>query len=289
MHCLLFQQLKCFLLAVIGLLWVLPVCDAKQVIFYPQAESTSDTRSMYPIKLLELALSKSGGDYDLQTSVTKMAQGRTLIQLAVGADVDVAWSMTSKQREHDLLPIRIPIDKGLLGWRIFLINHVRRADFAQVQSLDQLKKYQAGQGHDWPDTEILRANGLPTIGEAKYEGLFKLLQFKLCDYFPRSIAEIWDEEKNHPNMELEIENTIVLRYPTALYFFVNKKNTALAASLDRGLHAAIKDGSFDQLFYKYNDDLIRRADLKHRKVFTLNNPLLPAETPLRQKQLWYEP
>ena len=96
-----------------------PAWCAPQLIIYPQAESANDNRSNYPLQLLELALTKAGVEHVLQPSSSKMPQGRALIQLAAGHDVDVVWSMTSRQREQDLLPIRIPIDKGLLGWRIF--------------------------------------------------------------------------------------------------------------------------------------------------------------------------
>ena len=169
-----------------------------------------------------------------------------------------------------------------------MIHQSSQSRFAEINSLDQLKKLQAGQGHDWPDTVILRNNGLPTLGEARYEGLFQLLEIKTIDYFPRSIVEIWDELALHPGHNLQVETSIVLRYPAALYFFVNKRNLPLAHALERGLRQAIKDESFDKLFYQYHHAWIERANLKNRKLFLLNNPLLPAETPLDQKQLWFQ-
>lgn len=269
------------------LLLALPAGAAKMQIAYPPPESATDERGAYPIALLELALSKAGIDYRLQPAKVSMQQGRALKQLEDGTDIDVFWSMTSKQRERDLLPIRIPIDKGLLGWRIFLINKKSRAQFDQVRTLEQLKHFVAGQGHDWPDTEILLANGLRVNSSFSYDSLFKMLQSGRFDYFPRSIEEIWGEEKSHPDMEMEIESNIVLQYPAAKYFFVNKRNTPLASALEAGLRAAIRDGSFDQLFDKYNGALIQRARLQSRTLLKLNNPLLPDETPLQQKALWF--
>jgi len=206
--------------------------------------------------------------------------------MAQGVDVDVVWTMTSKEREEVLLPIRIPLEKGLLGWRIFLIQTKNAGKFANIKSLDDLKKYEAGQGHDWPDTEILRASGLKVKGSPNYDSIFKMLEAGRFDYFPRSVLEIWDEAKSHPDMDLEIEKTVVVQYPTAQYFFVNKKNTQLAGLIESGLQLALKDGSFDKLFLEeYGEDL-KRANLKGRTHFLIGNPLLPAQTPLQDKRLW---
>jgi hypothetical protein len=128
---------------------------AKTTVVDAQSE-INDARQDYPLKVLALALTKA---------------------------------------EAALLPIRIPIDKGLLGWRIFLVNRAKADQFAAVKTLDGLRPYQAGQGHDWPDTDILRANGLKVQGSANYDGLFKTLQAGRIDYFPRSVVEIWAGEK----------------------------------------------------------------------------------------------
>lgn len=259
-----------------------------QIIIYPQPESFTDERSSYPLRMLELALSKAGRAYEARPSKVKMGQSRALLQLSTGNDIDVFWSMTSKQRENDLLPIRIPLDKGLLGWRIFLIRQNTQASFSAIKSLEDLRKMTAIQGHDWPDSEILRASKLPVEGSPHYELLFKLLAQGQVDYFPRSVIEIWDEEKKHPNMGLAIEQKLILEYPTALYFFVNKKNTALASAIEQGLHMALKDGSFDLLFKQFYGDVMQRAKLRERLRIRLPNPLLPEQTPLHKKELWLQ-
>jgi hypothetical protein len=283
-----FKRRKWFA-AAFGLLLSFSAYSAKLSIVYPPPDSARDHRQDYKIELLELALKKSGVEFELRPASGVMPQGRALVQLASGHDVDVVWTATSKQREHDLLPIRIPLDKGLVGWRIFLINQDQQDKFAKVQTLADLRKFNGVQGHDWPDVDILRANGLPTLTDAKYEHLFKMLQFHLADYFSRSIDEIWDEEKGHPGMNLAVENSIVLQYPLAYYFFVNKKNTVLAETLERGLRLAIKDGSFERLFSKHFGKLLGKVNLTGRKRFVLNNPLLSPETPLQEKQLWFQP
>lgn len=260
----------------------LPALANPLAVTYPMQDAGYD----YPIKLLDLALRKSGIDYTLQAASMPMLQGRALKQLAAGVDVNVAWSMTSNAREAELTPIRIPIDKGLLGWRIFLIDKKNTAKFARVKTLADLQDFEAGQGHDWPDTEILRANGLKVQGYPVFDSLFTMLQHGRFDYFPRSIMEIWGEEKAHPGMNLVVEPTVILHYPTAYYFFVNPKDTVLAAALEKGLRTAIKDSSFDSLFNETYGDVVERTRLQSRKRLQLTNPLLPAKTPLNQKELW---
>ncbi len=258
-------------------------------VVYPKSESNLDARSVYPVKALELALQKAGGPFDLQPSQSVMQRTRQLSQLADGQELDVVWSVTSNERERDFLPIRIPIDKGLLGWRIALVHKESLAKFATIQNLEQIKALSAGQGKDWADVQILRANGLKVELGSTYDGLFQMLQAKRFDYFPRSVIEIWGELEKHPGMDLEVEPNLILQYPSAFYFFVNKSNTKLAERIERGLRTAIQDGSFDKLFEQYNGPLIRRANLKGRKLFVLNNPLLPEATPLKQKELWLVP
>ncbi len=265
------------------------LADKPLSVIHPDRPSENDARYDYQIRLLRLALDKAGVAYRMQPSKVKMEQGRSLLQLEKGKDIDVVWSMTSREREQRLLPVRIPIDKGLIGYRVFLVKQDKLKKFAGVSTLDQLRRFDAGQGTHWPDTKILKANGLTVYGAAAHETLFNMLEADRFDYFPRSITEVWDELAAHPGRNFVVEPTILLSYPAAAYFFVNKHNTALAHAIESGLQRAMRDGSFEQLFQEYYGEFIRKADLRHRKVIRLRNPLLPYETPLMQRQLWFRP
>jgi hypothetical protein len=54
---------------------------------------------------------------------------------------------------------------------------------------------------------------------------------------------------------------------------------------------ALKDGSFDRLFYNHPDikEALDKANLKSRRIFELTNPLLTDETPLNDKAMWLTP
>ncbi|WP_339768747.1 amino acid ABC transporter substrate-binding protein [uncultured Paraglaciecola sp.] len=257
---------------------------------YPRAMSESDQRSIYPVKLLALALEKTGVRYSLKPSERIMLQNKALKRLMDSRDVNVVWSVTDKQREQQLLPIRIPIYKGLIGWRLLLIRDDMPARFKYVQKLEHLIKLIPIQGRDWPDTKILQANGFNVTVDNAYGNLFNLLRRAQGDFFPRSVVEVWDEIDNPAyNMDLMVEQEIAIRYPEAMYFFVNKKSRPLASLIEKGLEIAIADGSFEQLFVQTFQGKLDRANMPNRHIFELENSFLPTATPLERKELWYDP
>ncbi|UUZ49018.1 hypothetical protein LP420_00175 [Massilia sp. B-10] len=154
------------------------------VIRYPRPESNPDERSRYPLRLLELALARADTDYRIEISPLRMQQGRALLRLEKNEGIDILSTMTSAERESRLQAIRIPIDKGLIGWRLLLVERAKLGQMAQLRSLAELKNFSAGQGSDWPDTAIMRENGLPVYGTTSYESLFSMLESGRIDYFP---------------------------------------------------------------------------------------------------------
>ena len=262
---------------------------ASIVVHYPRAESAADERVNYYSELLDLCLTKSNRDYQLEPTSFHVEQERALQLIEANRGLEVIWTFTTSAREEKLMPIRIPIDRGLFGWRIFLIKKSNQKLFNDIENAGQLAKLRAGQGHDWPDTDILQANNFLISGSTTYEGLFDMLARDHIQYFPRSLLEVELELKSHPAHELAIESNLVLHYPTALYFFVNKKNIELAADLEKGLQVAIEDGSFKKLFDDHFSATIRKANLTQRKIISINNPLLPAQTPLSESRYWFSP
>jgi hypothetical protein len=268
------------------------VSAAELVIRHVRPENVNDQRHQYYIAMLRLALEKtqdSEGPFRLVMKKEKMSQTRAMKQLKENKGIDIVWTMTSMEREKELKPIRIPLLKGLLGHRIFIIRQEDECRFTNIQTFKELKQFRAGQGKDWPDMKILRANGISVEGCIKYEGLFRMLKYKRFDYFPRGVNEPWKEVETHQDKNLMVEKTLLLQYPAPIYFFVFKENAKVAQRLEKGLRLAIKDGSFDQLFRNHpsNKQIFDLANIESRKIFKLKNPLLPPQTPLLEKALWY--
>jgi len=271
-----------------------PVFGEDLVIRHVPPESKDDRRSEYFINLLKLSLMKTentDGSFRLEPIVERIPQGRAIEFLKDNKHINILWTMTSKERENELLPIRIPLLKGMLGHRVFIINAKDAPKFAAIKTIDELKQFKAGQGDDWPDRKILEANGIEVVTSDSYDELFSMLHQRKFDYLPRGINEAWDEVLIHQNKNLVVEETILIHYPAPIYFFLNKRDTKLADRIERGLNIALKDGSFDELFNAgpANIKRFRKLNILERKVLNLPNPLLPPETPLNAKQLWYDP
>ena len=258
------------------------------IVRYPREEMPGDQRNTYPLQLLSLALAHEHAKVTLTPSPDPMPQSRGLRQLAE-RKIDVLWTMTSHARERDFLPIRIPIHKGLIGWRLLLIRADQQSRFAPIDTADGPKALRAGQGHDWPDTTILQANDFLLTSATNYHSLFKMLHAGRIDYFPRSVVEIWEELEAHEYLGLAVESHLVIVYPTAFYFFVHKDNVPLATTIENGLEAAIKNGQFDELFHQHHLPALQRAQLASRRIIRLPNPELPEKTPLHRKALWFQP
>jgi ABC-type amino acid transport substrate-binding protein len=278
---------------VLRLLFVAVLCGhagvtvAQVVVRYPAPETDMDRRHDYPLALLALALSKTKTDYRVEFTPPRMSQEREVAELEAGRTIDVSSIPSSPEREARLLPIRIPVNKGLLGWRIGLVRKGHQSLLANVHSVQDLKRVRIAQGHDWPDTQILRENRVQVIVGETYPGLFQMLIAGRFDYFPRSVMEIWSERDAFGG-QLEIEPRVAMHYFYDAYFFVNRKNTKLAEDIRQGLETAIADGSFDRLFLAHWGGRLREARLSERTVIKLHNPLLTPETPTSRPELWYD-
>jgi hypothetical protein len=274
------------LFACLLLVWQVAATGA-EVVRFPKPEFEGDRRYDYVLQVLQLVLSKTGTDYRIELTGAPMNQERQVQELEAGRTIDVGPIPSSAEREARLLAIRYPLNKGLLGWRLGLIRKGDKGLFAGVNTLDDLKRVRLAQGQEWPDTQILQANGIPVITAPKYEGLFKMLTGKRFDYFPRSTMEIWDEQENNAD-SLEVEPHLALHYFYDAYFMVNRNNTKLANDIGKGFEKAVADGSFDKLFQQYFGERLRKARLETRTVIELRNPLLTPGTPSDRPELWYD-
>jgi hypothetical protein len=277
-------RLASMLMSSVLCLCTLPGAAATYTYLRPEWADTE--RDPYGVALLKLAFAKAGVCHTLIYSEHSMKQARAVAELERDSGkLDIMITMTSPEREAALLGVPVPLTKGLLGWRIALVRKERLHQFADVRDAVQLKKFVAGQGHDWPDTAILRGNGLPVEVSSTYEGMFKMLEAGRIDYFPRAVQQVFAEHAAHPALALEPH--IALRYPTDAYFFVNRRNTRLAADVRRGLESAVADGSFDGLFYSYFAAQIAAAGLEGRRIIDLPNPVGAPSLPVGRSKLWF--
>lgn len=260
--------------------FTLPSFAGGSVLRFHTAPESNPQQVNYYTDLLRMVIAETRVDYPeirLQQVNLSMPQSRLVMNLQSGESFDLAWLMTSKIREKNLLPIRIPLLKGLMGYRLLLINKGHQYKFSDISTLAQLKTLVGGQSFEWPDTEILIHNELIlTAGPAAT--MHKMLQANRFDYFPRSIIEIWHEAEVFD--ALVVEQNLVLHYPTAVYFFVNLDNKKLAQRIEIGLQRAIKSGKFEEIFKRYErfSRNINKTNIEQRTIIELKNTDMSAQT-----------
>jgi hypothetical protein len=240
-------------------------------------------RDAYFISLLNIALTNSGEEFELvEVKLPDYSEKRSVL-LIESNQYDVHWINTTPDREKQLRPIRIPLDKGAIGWRAFFIRPDLQTVFDKVVSAEDLKSLIFVQGHDWPDVPVLRSNDFAVERSSNWSGLFRMVALNRAQVFPRSILEISAEQKEPVAQGLVIEKNLILRYPAAYYFFVAKDNAELANIIERGLKKSFADGSFDKLFFQNFGAPIADLDLSSRRIISIDYPALTIE----DESLWF--
>ncbi|NIB40202.1 amino acid ABC transporter substrate-binding protein [Pseudomaricurvus alkylphenolicus] len=250
---------------------------------------SGEHRVEFALELLTLALKADGGQYKPKPHGVRLPRGRDFRLLNQNREIDVLWGSATRERETRLLPVRIPIYRGMIGWRIAVVKRDSQDMFSGITTLEQLKQLVPGQVHAWTDTRILGFNGIKVEKGTSTDSLYRMLKGGRFDYFPRSIMEVWHEYEDRTGMGFHIDEHALIHYPSAYYFYVNRSNNVLAVSIENGLETLIKTGEYEQLFFRHYGDILARARMHKRRVFSLQNPYLTDKTPLRRSELWLDP
>ncbi len=261
-------------------------------VIYPADEDKDEDRYADIKEILKTALEKTTdqfGPFELMPSKVFMNGRRARASLDAG-ELSVIWTSTTVEKEKLLLPIRVPLRKGLLGYRVALIVEDKQDAMQKVQRLADLRKYSIGQGVGWDDGRLYQANGIAVV-EAKYSNLFRMLSYGRFDFLPMGINEAAKSlaRAQEEGSKLVIEKSLLIHYPWPDYLFVSKNQPQLHRRLETGIRTMLKDGSFDAIFWKYNARAIEQLNLKHRRLIEMKNHLLPKETPLQDASLWFHP
>jgi len=270
--------------------------DGVMTYIHHPPESARDVRYVYQWEVLRTALEKTRpqwGEYRLVAGEV-MTERRQAYELrnATGS-LTVMYLGTTPDFERELVPVRIPVDRSLGGYGIFLVRAGEQARFDAVRTLDDLRQFTYGLGLGWIDVEILRAGGFKVVTGSSYEGLFEMLVNRRFDVFLRGAVEILDEYEQHRKelSDLRIEESLLLYYPLPMYFWFAKtpEGQRLAQRVDEGMRRMLTDGSYDAIFDRYQRAKIERLHLKTRTILRVENPFLGPETPLADKRLWFDP
>lgn len=268
---------------------------AVETINIPKARSIYDLSQDYHKALLQLALERAanGREAPIINETTVMSQGRATGELIRGSMLDVYWSTISYEMADQLRAIPVPTTKGLIGYRKFIIRKESINEFNKIKSVTDLSHYIACQGRHWTDTEILQVAGLQVITTPTYENIFKMLEAKRCDYFPRGYHDIDNEVAIRKDLynNLVSYHKILLHYPSAVYFFTHKNNETLAKWIEDGLKLLAQEGEIEALMKKHllTAHIFPLKSEKDTTYIEIINPLLPEDTNITDQNYWFLP
>lgn len=207
------------------------------------------------VDALKLALNKTADREPVPTLVhasPDLPRPR-LRQMLQDGQLDLIWSTTTPEREAQALPVRFNLLKGSNDLRFLLVRAADLPAMKSVRTLEALRRFRAGAGTYWSDTQILQANGFTVETAIKFDLLFRMLKAGRFDFIPRTRDEIDAELVQHTELGFAELPGIALQYKQPLYFFVARDKPQLAERLLRGLNLAAADGSFDALFMAQPD------------------------------------
>lgn len=262
---------------------------------YPAPENANDQRQTYYWELLRAVLESNRayyGDYTLEPSPAPMSYQRAQAELERGGDrINIFAPAGNKALESSSLEIPLPLDKGLIGLRLFLIMDGSQAELDKVGTVNDLKRFTIGQRPSWTDTSILQHNGFLVVSTDNFEGLFKGLAANRFDLFARGANEIQAEwlGRRQTIQGLSIEKNLALLYPMSRHYFVPRTNKGMlmAERIRDGLQRLAATGEFERRYQAYKAVVLKDVPLAGRRVFRLQNPeLSPLVPPLNDRRWW---
>jgi len=238
-------------------------------------------RNPFVEKLLVKIFAAQGYQLSIDYCDCAASKARSIRELSIGNQIDLDWSVSSHKREKFLRAIKQPIYQGKIGWRVLLVRASDVEKFSEVRTVTELRRFKAVQRYDWEDYDVFIENKLPVEGSLTFKKMSLAVANNGADYFPRSILEIAREAKLEQNKDLVVEPSLIIKYPSANYFFVRKGNEKLAKIIEQGFSAILDSGEYQQLFDEYFHDAIKGLNLNQRHVIRLVNPNFSA-LPIQQ-------
>jgi len=261
-----------------------------QLVLVESRRSERDASHEFYVDLLQLVLDNSQSQWGKAEVVEvggDFSQSRAFAALNHG-QLHVFWAGTSKQRQENFRAIEVPLFAGLLGVRVPVIRRDRLAEFRRYQTISDWQDLLACQGAQWPDSDILEANGFRVTRIAKFDLMYSMLKQGRCDYFPRGLNEVSAELAASGQQDLMAFEEVLISYPFPMYFFVAKDNEQLYQRLNSTLETMAVNGELRQFLYNHPTTAglfpLTRFDVSRR--FRLVNALLPESTPLQRPELW---
>ncbi len=248
------------------------------IVHYRVKAINNEGKFNYYMELIDSALKRTEAEYGpyqlgpLQeltfTRIKRTAKHNTVPNLVMGTSY-------SSEMETDYAYIPIPMDFGITSYRVCFTRKEKIEELKKIKTVNELRRYSIGQGKDWLDVAVLRANGFTVVEYPNYKNLFQAVARGRFDLFCRSIDEIRPEWEIYKDIKgLSIEESFIIHYEFPRFFWTNRENKLLIERLTKGLSAIFEDNTALSIWKKHHLKNIEFVKLKGRNIFYLENPQL---------------
>lgn len=253
---------------------------ALDVVTYPK----SSKKESYTTNLLTIVMEESRdkfGDYEIELT-PKMSLNRTMITLEKNTYTNFIRVLPPSpdiEQKVNLRYVAFPVRLGILGYRICATSLDAKKAFSKVNDLKGLHQFTYVQGANWPDTSILRFNGLKVnvLGQSEFDtrraivNMYEMVDRSEVDLFCRAAYEVLIEEPIYEKLRLHIDRKNLLYYPFPLFFYTNKNNERIAQRLLYGLEKSYSNGKVQALWAEIYGGMMKEVNMPNRKVIKLEN------------------
>jgi hypothetical protein len=241
-----------------------------------QLQQNSENKAAHNTEVIRRALEVTESEFGAfrldEVNIT-MSSARMLQSLIDGKLFNTVIVPESDIWDKHTISVKVPVRLGLLSYRLLLINKSDLSKFEKISTLDELKTLPVGLHKGWVTTKLFNLNAFNVIETGHFEGLFLMLNRHRFDYIPRGVYEVYDELASRQDIlkNIVVEPTIALFIPTMSYVNVSPTSPKIAKRLASGLLKLQNNGELKKILNKYYGKDIKRANLKNRKIFEINN------------------
>lgn len=246
----------------------------------------------YQKDLLQLMLQNTVpefGAYSLELFSVPLTTNRAKLTLQQGDKVNILFASEWQGigvSDEQVLSLELPIYYGLHGLRQLIVRASDQDLFAKINSLQQFKSLQCGQGTRWLDVNIYRSNGIEVNEGQSFVNLMPMLQKKRFDYLPLSVLEtdrVFSERAPELN-DLMVLDDLMVFYPLPSFLFFPASEEHLLERLRAGFTQLEQKGELLPLFESHFSSVPRILSGQRKRLIMLDNPGLTADKNQQMKE-----
>ncbi len=286
------RRLCCWGTALCALAWAFP---ASAAVFVAQNEP----HLAHARALVDAALREAGMDVEFKDAPVGNER-RNLFMISSGqTHLDMMPATPARLRlveEGRLRMIPIPLDRGILSYRINILPESQREKLARVRTPEDMRSFVMGQNEGWMDVEIYRAAGIPVKEIRNWsDGQFaEQMEAGYIDLFPLGLEETLTYflphfRKRYPR--LTTDRHILVRYPWFRFVWISSRRDAdaLYDALRRGFDAIAAEGAFMDVWRRYRREP-EAGIFAARRIIDIPNPFYGDDlVPERYRHLLFRP